>query len=343
MRTCVVSSVRRRSVRLHGVMSARQTVIGSACACARGARRQTACQREPPRSISDGRVARTARSRSGFGSVRRRCASGVKWSGWWRGVCSPGNGSYAPALYIVSAAATPRGVRRARRSAAKLGTMRVAHGQAHAMRRTSPRSRRGSRALARAPSSAVTTRSRRPSQGMAHRRQRTRRQRRRRSRRPRARDDSRTDTVSGTHKISRWRTRSHTGSDSTAMPVQPCHAMEVAYSANERSMMCAECDSGDGAAAAESGAAADAAASTGGGHGARHSAEHVDGSSSDFPPSSDDENNDGPTYDVLIKPRRTRRTDHTLALTTPARALLRCHLGGGETRLEHARRPRGDG
>ena len=41
--------------------------------------------------------------------------------------------------------------------------------------------------------------------------------------------------------------------------------------------------------------------------------------------------------------RRTRRTDQTLALPAPARALLRFQLGGGETRLEHARRPRGDG
>ena len=53
--------------------------------------------------------------------------------------------------------------------------------------------------------------------------------------------------------------------------------------------------------------------------------------------------NYGPNYDALTAPRRTRRTDHTLALTAPARAFLRCHLGGGETRLEHARRPRGDG
>ena len=188
--------------------------------------------------VSDGRVARTARSRSGFESMRRLCASAARRSGWWLGACSPGSDSCVLAPCIASAAATQHGVLRARRSAAEPGTTRVARGQAHAMRRTSPRSRRGSRALARAPSSAVTTRSRRPSQGMAHRRQRTRRQRRRRSRRPRARDDSRTDTVSGTHRISRWRTRSHTGSDSTAMPVQPCHAMEVAYSANERSMMC---------------------------------------------------------------------------------------------------------
>ena len=41
--------------------------------------------------------------------------------------------------------------------------------------------------------------------------------------------------------------------------------------------------------------------------------------------------------------RRTRRTDHILALTGPAHASLRYQIGGSETRLEHARRPRGDG
>ena len=44
-----------------------------------------------------------------------------------------------------------------------------------------------------------------------------------------------------------------------------------------------------------------------------------------------------------ISGRRTRRTDHALALATPAQASLRCFLGGGETRLVHARRARGDG
>ena len=71
-------------------------------------------------------------------------------------------------------------------------------------------------------------------------------------------------------------------------------------------------------------------------------AAHSADSSSD-PMTDDSEGHDDPGgRSAQITPRRTRRTDHTLALTTPARALLRCHLGGGETRLEHARRPRGD-
>ncbi len=52
----------------------------------------------------------------------------------------------------------------------------------------------------------------------------------------------------------------------------------------------------------------------------------------------------GPSRGPGPRQARTRRTDHVLALTAVARALLRCHLaGGGGTRLAHARRPRGDG
>ena len=40
---------------------------------------------------------------------------------------------------------------------------------------------------------------------------------------------------------------------------------------------------------------------------------------------------------------RSRRSDAVLALRSRARILLRAHLGGGETRLAHARRARGDG
>ena len=42
-------------------------------------------------------------------------------------------------------------------------------------------------------------------------------------------------------------------------------------------------------------------------------------------------------------PSRTRRTDYVLGLATPAISSLRQQLGGGDTRLVHARRKRGDG
>ena len=42
-------------------------------------------------------------------------------------------------------------------------------------------------------------------------------------------------------------------------------------------------------------------------------------------------------------PSRTRRTDYVLGLATPAISSLRQQLGGGDTRLVHARRKHGDG
>ena len=42
-------------------------------------------------------------------------------------------------------------------------------------------------------------------------------------------------------------------------------------------------------------------------------------------------------------PRRTRRTDYVLVLASLVLASLRQQLGGGHTRLVHARRKRGDG
>ena len=114
--------------------------------------------------------------------------------------------------------------------------------------------------------------------------------------------------------------------------------------------VCGACDGGEESAAAPGSTVTSAAAGSGdsGAHAdvpARHAGGGSSSSSSDRASDATDSDacNGGPSGSAQVTSRRTRRTDHTLALTTPARALLRCHLGGGETRLEHARRPRGDG
>ena len=117
--------------------------------------------------------------------------------------------------------------------------------------------------------------------------------------------------------------------------------------------VCEICDDGAGSSSAAGGAVAAAVAAAHGGGSAR-AREHGRPTPSS---SSSSENEDDCNFTGQIHSgenaaernaapagrRRTRRTDHILALTTHAQASLRCLLGGGETRLVHAQRRRGDG